>query len=743
MTARSPVAPWLGLLLVTACGDSGERARALDPGEGTARERVVLEERLQPTQGQPVGERLPWPAGVDLVERGGRRAQRVGAGERAELRLGAAVDLEHTGAVAVRVSAPRATELALRLVRLEESGRTPLGAIRTELEAGAGGARLIRFPLPLPEPGQAPAAELALVLKADRLEGVLVEEPIRASAPPPVWRRIVDGGNAAGPLALDGQRRFAHVATRGRALVGTARVAGPDARLSFGFGAVGAGTAKLRVRIGDGAAAELPVEELGVWRAADLPLTGAAGALVPVEIELVPEAGSALWVAIEPPIVSTRTRRPPTVLLVTSDTHRGDHLGAARQGVPIETPALDALAARGVLFEDCFASTHVTLPSHAAMFTGTHPRDSGVGDNETRLADEAPTLAEAYHEAGYLTWAAVSLSLLTDGYSGLGQGFDRLDAPARRRDSEDTVERAIEWLDEAEGRALFLWVHVFDAHTPYKPPKPYDRRFFHGEHDPFDPALPEELTEGMTPPDWIPDVRDAEYVRALYRGEIGHEDEQLRRLLEHPRMADAVVALVGDHGECLGQHDSWWRHRGLYPDTLHVPLILSWPGAPRGKRVADPVRSLDLGRTLLDLAELSAVAFPGRDILSELERGDAAVRPRFALSTGRLLASVSLGGRHLIQRLGSSHEIELYDLSIDPECTHDLIDERPDEARELRSLVLEWLAAEDQGRWGSATEVDRDTAEHLAELGYADQGEERSGTALPADCDCAWCVRFR
>ena len=79
----------------------------------------------------------------------------------------------------------------------------------------------------------------------------------------------------------------------------------------------------------------------------------------------------------------------PSVLLVTSDTHRADHIASAPGGTAVHTPALDALAREGVLFSDCFATSNITLPSHAALLTGLHPRDTGITNNRTRLGEQA------------------------------------------------------------------------------------------------------------------------------------------------------------------------------------------------------------------------------------------------------------------------------------------------------------------------------------------------------------------
>jgi arylsulfatase A-like enzyme len=429
------------------------------------------------------------------------------------------------------------------------------------------------------------------------------------------------------------------------------------------------------------------------------------------------------------------------VLLVTSDTHRGDHLGAAAKGVSVPTPALDALAQRGVLFEDCFAPSHVTLPSHAALFTGTSPRDTAVIDNATPLALEAPTLAEAFQDAGWLTAGAVSLDILAHDNSGLGQGFERLSAPLDTRRGAETVSVALELLDGAAGRPLFLWVHVADAHAPYDPPAgplgyPAGADAFSGTPTP-----------GSEPPPWLPEVRDMEYVRALYRGEVAYLDGELARLLDHPRVRSGIVAVTADHGEVLGRHGIWWRHKDLYPDTLHVPLIMAWPGAPAGARVPQPVELLELGRTLLDRAGLTRAAFPGRDLTLPLP---AQAPPRFAVATNWRSASIQSGEWHLILHLLKSHKVELYHRALDPWCETDLVLQEPARAKALRAELVAWLAEAAPG-WAGERNDDPEALARLAELGYADQQEdaeaaralEGGSRAPPPDCACEWCRRWR
>ena len=757
--------------LALGCGVS-DRGETLDPGAvlplpSTPLQRVALEEEPFPVDARFGGTRLEVPAQlepwtvrsgrVEVVEPDGsrRRALHVSGGEKVEVVVPGPFDLNKFSAIYVGLTGLDSSAVAVRAV-LRRAGEHVWQSLQSaSFGAGEDARRTLRFPFPEPEPGRDAVDELSLILKLDPGVEILVEDPTLEQSPPPRWRWAFNHGNELSHLPLGRERRMAYALSKRTVLSGRMRVARRGLRLIFGYGASSTVRGRpirpgllLTVRrpSGDETSTRLPLRETQKWLRAEVPLAGDPGEELSVRVELVFEGKGEIWAAIEEPALCAPDPSAPAVVLVTSDTHRADHLGASGSNVGIDTPALDELAARGLLFENCFASIHITLPSHAAMFTGTHPLDIGLADNNTRLADEAPTLAEAFQEAGYATLAATSLSLLSDVSSGLGQGFDRLDAPERRRDSSDTIELALEWLDETRDQPLFLWVHLFDAHSPYRPPAPFDRKYARAGRDPFDPTLPAEVAEGMEAPHWLEGARDAEYVRALYRGEIAYEDFQLARLLDHPRLARAVVAVTADHGESLGGHGIWWQHKGLYPDTLHVPLILAWPGAPGGRRVDDPVRHVDLGRTLLDLADLGSARFPGRNLLASppSDRPDGGAR--YALASGRRAASINLEGWHLILTLAETHRVELYDTDADPACERDLVHERPEKTRELHGLLVAWLGRWRGGRWTGERRTDPAALEQLAELGYADstgEDEQATETLFPDGCDCEWCGRLR
>jgi arylsulfatase len=441
-------------------------------------------------------------------------------------------------------------------------------------------------------------------------------------------------------------------------------------------------------------------------------------------------------VAIASPRLERKLNDPPAVLLVTSDTHRADHLGKK------STPFLNRLADQGVRFDDCLAATNITNPSHASILTGLSTRETGVTDNITALAEEAVTLAECFQQAGYYTLASLSAKHMNHSQSGLGQGFDQVAFPpgGSSIDSPKAIAPLEKWLDEAQYRPVFAWLHVFDAHAPYDVPDSHRWLYYDRENDPYDPDLPPLQGKARYAPD--PEVRDAAYLVAQYRSEVTFLDEQLARAMAHPRLANALLAVTSDHGEHLGSHDLYWTHQGLYPETLSVPLILSWPGGPSGARVDAPVDQLDLGRTLLDVAGLTWVDFPGENLLRWVENPELEAPPRFAIASHAIAAAISHEGWFLVLNLrnhGSpprvAHQVELYRPAEDPECANNLLDKEFETACELRALLVQWLVdAPAQTLSRKSGVSDPEVLAQLAALGYA--GEEQSeahGGALFVD----------
>lgn len=437
------------------------------------------------------------------------------------------------------------------------------------------------------------------------------------------------------------------------------------------------------------------------------------------------------------------TGAPRRVLLVTSDTHRGDHVGCTPGGAAVRTPALDALAARGIAFQDAWVATHITNPSHVTLLTATHPRDTGIVDNLTPLSGEAPTLAEAFQDGGFRTMAVVSASHLLPERSGLGQGFERFAGPAVGKGySYDAIGQALAWLDDVPDEDVFLWVHVFDAHAPYTPAPEAVAPHWPAGRDPRDAALPQPASV----PSWAKDVRDLGYLAALYRAEVDELDERLAPLLTHSFWEKGWIAFTADHGETLGVSDGEFDHRRLDPDNLRVPLILAGPRVPRGSEVETGVATIHLGRTLLDLAGLDELLFPGQSLLARERKGEA----RYALARHGGAAALVQGDWLLVLQLVDpgetpgaraqrKHQVMMFDLANDPGCTSDQVERERDRATALRRRLVAWLEDARHLGWGVATgPADPQEAAELRALGYATSGGGFTG--LQHDCDCDDCL---
>ena len=416
----------------------------------------------------------------------------------------------------------------------------------------------------------------------------------------------------------------------------------------------------------------------------------------------------------------------PSVLLVTLDTARADHLGAygATNGA---TPHLDALAARGVVFERAYAVAPMTLPAHTSMLTGLLPTRTGVRWNgEQRLAappDGPPTLAERFRDTGYLTGAFVSAKVLDRAF-GLARGFTTYDdalgagggttSPWKaERPARETVARALAWLAaQPADRPLFVWVHLFEPHDPYVPPEPFASRF---RADP-------------------------------YSGEIAAADDALAALLDSPRFrppAPAIVSVTGDHGESFGEHGETTHGILLHEAVLHVPWIIAAPNlAPR--RLGGAVSQVDLMPTLLSFAGIAtprgSIESDGADLAPEM-RGDSGERSR-TLYAESLYAHALYGWAPLYStRRGEYKWVagmrgELYDYLADPGETRDLRANVPAAAGALNRALVD-VRDHELPAGGNAAAVDAAVDEALAadlrSLGYLAGGAHRHAEEATAD----------
>lgn len=599
-----------------------------------------------------------------------------------------------------------------------------------------------------------PLDAIALVFASDRkLQVGLSELALVQRAP---LGKLLSDEAAGLPTILGGDGRHAMGLGWGRAL--EAQLPPNQAgrlRLELGLapGAVAASGSDLGVRVvlktGVSAASwDFTFESEEAWShwSFAIPQSAQAGGRFSIEA-----VGQGAHVAIAVGEVSLHPlgapRLPPLVVLITSDTHRADHVGFAPNAAPVKTPELDALAARGVTFVDCWSAINVTNPSHATLFTGLSPRDTGVVDNTTPLAEQAETLAESFAAAGYDTWAAVSVPHLGAERSGLGQGFSRFSAPDERdRSGAETVAVLEGWLDESAFRPRFVWLHLFDVHAPYEPPADLRQDPLDRDRTVIGSGVPAAQLPG-----WAKG-KDALQLLADYRGEVRSLDRILGQFLKRRDVAEGIVAFTADHGEALGGHSIWFDHRGLYPGTLAVPLVLAGPGVPVGQAVSRGAEHQDLGATLAMLAGINS-ALPGDDLL-ELLTATEEESARFFMAGHALAGAVRSGDFLLVLNLKEhpearglpplpKHQLRLFKLSSDPSCMTDLSAEQPKLVRSLRAGLVRWLQSAPGERLAGQREVKAASElEELRRLGYAAGDDAPASAYFDGDCSCEYCAPF-
>jgi arylsulfatase A-like enzyme/Flp pilus assembly protein TadD len=388
--------------------------------------------------------------------------------------------------------------------------------------------------------------------------------------------------------------------------------------------------------------------------------------------------------------------RTTPVFLISIDTLRSDHLPAYGYG-GIATPHLDAFRSDAILFRRAYAHVPLTLPSHATLFTGRLPADTGVRDNVGFKPDpRVPMLAELLHRNGYATGAAVSAWVLRN-EAGLARGFDgyddQIDVASNamiigrvQRKGPETIAAAKQWLEAHRGKPPFFFLHLYEPHSPYEPPEPYRSRYRH----PYD-------------------------------GEIAYTDELLGDFFAFLRREelydDALIIVLSDHGEALGEHGEDEHGIFLYREALQVPLLVKLPrAARRGESFDAPVQLVDVFPTIAQLTATPYDAKPlaGRSLIDLLQHPETrpvyseTLYPRLHYGWSELHSLIA-GNDHYIQ----APKPELYDLSRDAAEVHNVLGEQRRTYVALRAAIAPMIRAA-----SAPAAISEEEKQKLAALGY-------------------------
>lgn len=475
------------------------------------------------------------------------------------------------------------------------------------------------------------------------------------------------------------------------------------------------------------------------WFDERIPLGTAAGGEVEITLRTEAAGGGRLagtpgWSDVRVVRESARERQAagpgaPNVVIVMVDTLRSDRLGCYG-ATPSPSPTLDALAARGALFETMVAQASWTMPSVATMLTGLHPRDHGLdGWSAGALADSIPTLAEEAGLAGITTFGAAANPLMSS-RTNVARGFETfVDVPrnptTRTWGHHSEITRPfLRWAERNRSHRFLAYLHYMDVHDPYTPPAALK---------PPPPAgVRREVLEGRvggftqktgSPAPARPTPVEIAYLAALYEAEVRDWDAGFAALLagiERLGLAGrTVVLVVGDHGEEFYEHGQLTHGYHLYDETVRVPLLIAGPGiAPQRTPVA--AQGIDVFPTVASLLGIPLPGgLPGRNLL----RGNPP-RPVYSETHHGLtpdgrelqLVSVRVGDWKLIHT-PALQRWELYDLHADPTERTDVFATAP-RAEELVGLLTAWEAAAPPRP--SSEDADPGLREKLKALGYVE-----------------------
>lgn len=391
----------------------------------------------------------------------------------------------------------------------------------------------------------------------------------------------------------------------------------------------------------------------------------------------------------------------PDLLLITVDTLRADRLGCYGY-TAAETPGIDRLASEGILFTNAVSPVPQTRPSHISLFTGLYPFEHGIHDNiAAPLNPKIPLLAEILRQNGYRTAAFVA-AFVVNSQSGLNRGFDvyeeHFDAENQptqfalnlEKRGDQVYREFSSWYSQKKAGPYFAWVHLYDPHFPYEPPAEYRKRFAGRPYD----------------------------------GEVAYSDEMVGKIL---KLVDhnTIVILTSDHGEALGDHGENTHGYYIYDATQHVPLIVRWPGSPAtGRKVPHQVRLIDLFPTILDLSGIATTARVSGTSLKPWLTDPGKSDPMLYAYSESYLPWIHFGWsrlqgvRYQSWKYIQAPRPELYDLARDPRELQNTVSSESRKANILRDWLTKSGAAK-EGTLQAAPELDPETLEKLAALGYA------------------------
>ncbi len=300
-------------------------------------------------------------------------------------------------------------------------------------------------------------------------------------------------------------------------------------------------------------------------------------------------------------------------LLISVDTLRADALGIYGKR-PSPSPNIDNFAKNADLWLNCYSTSNKTNPSFCSILTGRYSKHHGIYTLVDPLPSKVKSLAEIFKENGYETYAVVSAFHLHSG-ANLCNRFSKYSMSGETFSTEEAVFEAISYLKEIK-KPFFLWLHIFDPHTPHTAPEPFFSGYYAGKNFEYFPFNYFKKWREKSHLDYID-----RYLLAnpeMYYDEVAYMDFSLGFLFnfleKNGFYENTVIAFISDHGENLKEHGDISDHSGLWKTTTHIPLMLKIPKEKNFKNFNHFVQSLDLFATILRILNFNQVENDGIDL---------------------------------------------------------------------------------------------------------------------------------
>ena len=466
-----------------------------------------------------------------------------------------------------------------------------------------------------------------------------------------------------------------------------------------------------------------------------------------LETELVAGAGTppAAFASLE---IVEKAERPreratqdaPNVVLIVVDTLRFDRLGCYGNSRGL-TPNIDALAARGTVFEDAYSAAPWTWPSTASILTGLTPAEHGVTSHQAcYLSNELTTLAEVLQAEGWTT-GGFSCNPLISTSKAFNQGFEHFQSYEWKH-GDVLIDDALAWLGPISEWRFLLYLQFIDPHD-YRPTPAAKAKYAANEPEGFTRANTRQLLAKV--------VYDEPYDRAtlqarndhlsnLYDASIADVDREIGRLVAEiearGQLDNTIFVLTADHGEEFLDHGLLYHGSQLYRELVGIPLIIAGPGIPAGQRVTERVENRFIASTLLQRLELKSSSLKGVDLLDEDEAREASRTASFVTTTQGIwprpagphwrnltMHGVQLGDEFFLwvpEGPQGESALALFDLATDPDAHTDIAAQRPERCVALQTQIERWLER------GAAVRPDvmgggEAALEMLRKLGYVDR----------------------